>query len=350
MALFIMGSTLILGIGSDAKQDAWLSIIIAAALAVPMLAVYSRILALFPEKNIYEILNIVFGNIFGRLIALFFIWYAFHLGTMVLRNFQEFIKIVSFPETPEFISVMLMGILCIWVVKEGIEVLGRFSQLAIIFLAFIIIVVISLGMKNASFDNFRPFLYNGVKPVLSSAFSVFSFPFAETVLFTAVFTFMKGRNNSYRVYYFALVIGVSFTLSVTVRNILVLGADFIERVYFASYAAVSLVNIGNFLQRIEVTVSVVMLFTGFVKISVCLMATARGVDYLFKVGNYRQLVAPVGFLMMITSCFIYQNAMEMQEFAFEVYKYYAFPFQVILPLIIWIGAEIKARKNSNKLP
>lgn len=349
MALFIMGSTLILGIGSDAKQDAWLAIIIAAALAVPMLAIYARILALFPEKNIYEILSIVFGNIFGRVIALFFIWYAFHLGTMVLRNFQEFIMIVAFPETPEFISVMLMGILCIWVAKEGIEVLGRFSQLAIILLAFIIIVVISLGMKDARLDNFRPLLYNGVKPVLSSAFSVFSFPFAETVLFMAVFTFMKGRNNSYRVYYFALAIGAAFTLMVTVRNILVLGADFIEQVYFASYAVVSLVNIGNFLQRIEVTVSVVMLFTGFVKISVCLLAAARGVDYLFKVGNYRQLVAPVGFLMMITSCFIYQNAMEMQEFAFNIYRYYAFPFQVILPLIIWIGAEIKAKKNSKKL-
>ena len=93
------------------------------------------------------------------------------------------------------------------------------------------------------------------------------------------------------------------------------------------------------------TVSVVLLFAGFVKISICLLAAGRGVDYLFKAGNYRQLVAPVGLLMMVTSCIIYQNIMEMMKFAFKVYRYYAFPFQVVLPVIIWIGAEIKARKT-----
>lgn len=348
MVLFIMGSTLVLGVGSDAKQDAWLAVIIAIVLAIPILSVYARILALLPDKNLYEILNYVFGKAFGRIIALFFIWYAFHLGTMVLRNFQEFIKVVAFPETPEFVPVMLMGILCIWVAKEGIEVLGRFSQLVIIILALIIFAVAALAIKDAKFDNLRPFLYNGVSPVLSSAFSVFSFPFAETVLFMAVFDFSKGKNHPFKVYYYALAIGSFFVLLVTVRNIVVLGADFINQVYFPSYAVVSLINIGDFLQRIEVTVSVVLLFAGFVKISVCLLAAGKGVDYLFKTGNYRQIVAPVGLLMMITSCFLYQNIMEMQEFAFKVYKYYAFPFQVILPLIIWIGAEIKAKKNRKK--
>jgi spore germination protein KB len=267
---------------------------------------------------------------------------------MVLRNFQEFIRVIAFPETPEFVPVMLMGILCIWVVKEGIEVLGRFSQLVIIILASIIIIVTILNMKDADFDNLRPFLYNGTGPVFKSAFSVFSFPFAETVLFMAVFNFMKKRNNSYRVYYFALAIGAFLILLSNVRNLLVLGADLIDQVYFPSYTAVSLINIGEFLQRIEVTVAVVLLFGGFVKISVCLLAAVRGIDYLFKIGNYRQIVAPVGLLMMITSCFIYQNIMEMEEFAAKVYKYYAFPFQVILPVIIWIGAEIKVKQDKKK--
>jgi spore germination protein KB len=36
--------------------------------------------------------------------------------------------------------------------------------------------------------------------------------------------------------------------------------------------------------------------------------------------------------------------MDMSYWAFKVYPYYAFPFQVILPIIIWILAEIKAKK------
>jgi spore germination protein KB len=41
--------------------------------------------------------------------------------------------------------------------------------------------------------------------------------------------------------------------------------------------------------------------------------------------------------------------MEMQEWAFKVYRYYAFPFQVILPVMIWIFAEIKARKQKKRV-
>lgn len=348
MLLFIMGSTLILGIGSEAKQDAWLAIIIGTFLAVPIMTLCARLLTLFPDKNLYEIITAIFGNFLGRIIALIYIWYAFHLGAMVLRNFQEFIKIVTFPETPQFVPIMMMGILCIWAVKEGIEVMGRFSQLVTIILILIISVVVLLGMKVANFNNLRPVLYNGFGPVMDSAFSIFSFPFAETVLFLAIFDYKKERNNSYKMYYYSLAIGSFFTLLISVRNIIILGPDFIDQVNFPSYAAVSLINIGDFLQRIEITVSVVFLFAGFVKISVCLLAVSKGIDFLFKIGNYRQIVAPVGLLMMVTSCFIYQSFMEMKEFAFTIYKYYTFPFQVILPVIIWITAEIKAKQKKKQ--
>ena len=348
MSMFIMGSTMIMGVGFEAKQDVWLSILVAVILAIPVMAVYARILSLFPDKDLYEILCTVFGGIIGRIIALFFIWYAFHLGTMVMRNFQEFIKVVAFPETPEFIPIIMMGILCIWVAKEGIEVLGRWSQMVFIILAVIIIIVVLLCMKDADFNNLRPVLYNGVIPVFNGAFSAFSFPFAETVLFMAVLNFSRDGNNPFKVYYLALAWSSLLISLVTLRNVLVMGTDFIERVYFPSYAAVSLLNIRDFLQRIDVTVSVVLLFAGFVKISVCLLAACKGVDCLFKIGDYRQIVVPVGLLMMTVSCFIYQNIMEMQEWAFKIYKYYAFPFQVILPVIIWTAAEIKVKRQQKQ--
>lgn len=344
IALFIMGSTLVLGIGADAKQDAWLAILLAVLLAVPMMAIYARLLSLYPEKNLYDILDTVFGKLFGRLVALLFTWYVFHLGAMVLRNFQEFIKVVAFPETPEFVPIMLMGILCIWAAKEGVELLGRWSQFIMIILSAIIVIVVLLCMKDADFDNLRPVLYNGVGPVISSAFGIFSFPYAETFVFTAVFTFSKVRNSPLKVYLKGLILGTVFVLLVSLRNLLVLGPDLIEQVYFPSYAVVGIVNIGDFLQRIEVTVAVVFLFSGFAKISVCLLAASKGVDYIFGLGNYRQIVAPVGLLMMVSSHIIYQSIMEMQEWAFDIYKYYAFPFQVLLPVVIWIAAELKAKR------
>ena len=48
--------------------------------------------------------------------------------------------------------------------------------------------------------------------------------------------------------------------------------------------------------------------------------------------------------MVFFSIIVYKSTMEMEEWAFKVWPYYAFIFQAILPVIILIFAEIKARK------
>jgi spore germination protein KB len=51
---------------------------------------------------------------------------------------------------------------------------------------------------------------------------------------------------------------------------------------------------------------------------------------------------PVALLFLALSAIIYKNTMEMFDFI-SVYQFYAIPFQIIIPLAVWIAAEIKAR-------
>lgn len=342
MTMFIMGSTLILGAGGEAKQDVWIAILLAVAFAIPALFVYSRLLSLYPGKDLFDILEIIFGKIISKFIQILFVWYAFHLGILVMRNFSEFIRVVAMPETPPFIMNSFMAIVCILVIKDGIEVLGRISTFILPILIAIILFVVILSGPKLQLSNIKPVLYDGFKPVLQGAFSTFSYPFAETVVFTMVFSSLKRKNSSYKVYYRALLIGSLLIFIVSVRNLLVLGADTASMLYFPSYSAVSVINIGEFLQRIEVTVSVVFLFAGFTKVSVCLYAATNGIAKIFNLGDYRNFAVPVGLLMILYSKPIYVSAMEMVEWA-KIYPYYAIPFQIILPIVIFIAAEIKIR-------
>ena len=38
--------------------------------------------------------------------SILYIWYVFHLGALVFRNFGEFMNIVALPETPMMISML----------------------------------------------------------------------------------------------------------------------------------------------------------------------------------------------------------------------------------------------------
>ncbi|PKM94850.1 MAG: spore gernimation protein [Firmicutes bacterium HGW-Firmicutes-1] len=348
MILFIMGSTLVLGVGAEAKQDSWIAILTATAVAIMIVLIYSRILWLFPGKDLFQILELILGKYVGKVVSLLFIWYAFHLGVLVIRNFSEFMKVVALLETPELVSALILVLLCIWGVKEGIEVLGRWSQFVLPLLLAIILTTIILSLKMADWTNIRPIMYNSFGPITKAAFSVFSFPFAETVVFMMILSGAKDQKGYYMIYLKSILIGGLIVLIINIRNIVVVGHEFITNTAFPSYAAVSLINVGEFLQRIEILVSVVFLFAGFIKISICLLAVSNGVARVLNITQYRTLVTPIGLIMLSLSLIIYDSIMEMQEWAFIYYKFYALPFQVIMPVIIWSLCEIKVKRGETK--
>jgi spore germination protein KB len=343
LIIFVIGTSLILGVGGEAKNDIWIAEIVGIIMFIPMLFVYSRILSLFPGKDLFDVLNMTLGKVAGKIVAIIYIWYAFHLGALILRNFGEFINVVAMPETPMLVPLLCLGLVCITGVRLGIEVLGRTTAYFFPFIIFIVVLVELLGISELHLNYIKPVLGNGLRPILMGGFQTFSFPFAETVLLIGVFSSLKTKKSSFKVYCWGVGSSAFIILIVTLRNIAVLGG-MLDSFKFPSYAAVSRISIGDFLQRIEVTVSIVFLYSAFIKSSICLLVACKGIEKVLNLKNYRTIVIQTGLLMIYLSYIVYDNSMEMRQWAFKVYPYYTFPMQVILPIIIWIFAEIKVKK------
>ena len=207
MVLFIIGSTLVVGVSDAAKQDNWLSVILAMIMALPILMLYARLIHLFPGKDLYTIIHQVLGPIAGKAISLLFVWYAFHVGALVIRNFSEFLSEIALTETPQYFIQLVFVLLCIWAVKGGIEVLGRWTSFVFNILLVVIIGLILMSLTKINFANFTPILDKGFRPVIDGAFSVFSFPLAETVVFISILSFLKPGASGYKVYNLSLLIG-----------------------------------------------------------------------------------------------------------------------------------------------
>lgn len=340
--IFYMGSSFILGVGGISKNDGWISVLIGIILATPVVLVYARILSLFPEKGLFEIIDWAFGKVLGKIFALFFIWYSFHLGALVIRNFGEFINTVAMPETPMLFTMLCLGLICVVAVRSGIEVMSRICVSVFPLLLVVIFSVQLIGLPQMHFNFLKPILGNGLIPVIKGGFSAFSFPFAESVLLMGVFFSLKTKKSPYKVYLIGTAIAGLLILIITIRNIVVLGITY-TNYYFPAHVAVSMLSIGDFLQRIELTVAINFVFGVFIKTSVCLYVTSHGVAKLFNLKDYRSIVIQLALLMVFFAQSIYNSILEMTDWAFNVYDYYAFPFQVILPIILFITVEIKIR-------
>lgn len=343
LSAFIVGTSSIIGIGGEYSPDIWLSILTAIVMASLIFFVYARIVRLFPGMGLFQLFDILFGKITGRIISIIFVWYAFHLSALIIRDAIDFVYIVSLVETPIGFLAVFLTTSMIFAVRSGIEVIGRWVCIIFPFTVFTYLVITGFSIPLYDIRNLEPMLYNGFKPVFDTAFSVFAFPFAEAVLFLEVMGNLRKNTSPYKVYFLSLFIGGIIILIISIRTLLIFGTANAKIFLFPSYSAIKLINIRDFIQRIEIMVSTTLIINAFVKCSVCFYVTTKGIAHILNIRDYHKIVAPVGLLTALFSIVIFDNILQLVEWTADIYKYYAFLFQVILPVIIWITAEIKSR-------
>ncbi|WP_053955710.1 GerAB/ArcD/ProY family transporter [Inediibacterium massiliense] len=343
MVLFIGGSALLFGIGGEAKQDAWLAILLSILFAFPVLIIYAKLHSLFPHKNLFDIFELVLGKLLGKTLCLLYVWFSIHLGTLVLNDFGEFPTIISISETPKMIPMICIIFLCTWAIKEGITLLGRWAQLSILGVICSVVIGTLLLIPEFNINRIYPILSHGILPIMKGAFGIFSFPFAETIVFCFVFSKFKHKKSPYKIYSIGLIIGSILIFTVSLTNLLTLGVPSYTSLFFPSYASVSRIMIGDFLQRIEVIVSISFFLGGFVKISICLLAACKGITKIFNMKDYRFIVTPIALFMLNLSDFLHKNMIDVSLWTNAIWRYYAFPFQVIFPIMILILALIKKK-------
>lgn len=74
---YCIGAYLLFSMGTGTKQDIWISSILAIIFTIPIVIMYGRIMNLYPGKNIFDILEQIFGRVVGKVFNIIFIFHAF---------------------------------------------------------------------------------------------------------------------------------------------------------------------------------------------------------------------------------------------------------------------------------
>lgn len=345
MVLFLLGNSVIYGVNVSTGRDAWLALLAAAALAVPVLWVYSRILAACPGQDFFAILKLSLGKFGGAAATLLFVWYALHLAALLLRTMTEFVDANSLPNPPHMLFPAALLLACLYLLRKGLPVLGKWS---VVILCIVLITLVFTGIFAIKDMNPRwllPVLRREPEQFASGVFELATFPFLESVLLLPLLPRTgAGGRKPFRLLMWGLAISASLLLFVILRNILLLGEPMLQRQFFPSFSATKVITLGNFLTRLEASISIYLIFTSLTHLAVCLYVAALGVARLAGLGEVKTLVAPVGLLALMLSCFAAGSMMELTGFL-ATYPYYAAVFQILLPLVVWGGCLWKKRKG-----
>lgn len=348
---FELGSAVIVGLGNEAKQDAWLAILLTTIYGVFLAWGYSFLVKKAQGKNLYEIMEFVLGKKISFVLNLAYVVYFFYITSRVLRDFGELMTSAILPNTPlEVISLTFM-LLIAYIMYLGLENLGRLTELFTPYIFSFILMVWFLIIIGGVFNihNLQIPFQDGIKPIAKAIFpSLMGFPFGEMIVFTIIMASTSKLKYIGKISMTAVGISGCVITIATILQIGTLGVDQRERSNFPLLSAIRNVSIANFIERLESIVVFLLMLGVIVKVALYFFTSLKGVEHLFHI-SYRPFVLPMGMLVSIFSIVISKNFAEHIEEGVKFVPYYLhIPFQIVIPAIIILLLLWKQRKSSAK--
>ncbi len=331
-------------IGSSyrAKQDTWISMLVASGLTLVLAWIVYRISRLYPGKDIFDLLKLC-PKFLSVPLVFIVAYYCFEQAAMTLRVYTGFVHIVSLPNTGIIILPILTGLVVLFLINREDRMLFRFSYMTAIPIVFIILLLVVFLFPMFRLEHLFPVFYDNTKEVLLCSVENFSFPFGNIFLLLGIAFFPGNLKKERAAWLWIAVISGVLSLIVVLQNILLLGGELSHFLDFPYNYAASLVNVGDFFSRIEVFSSLFFFLSAIVRTAYFVRLTLRGIQSLCPV-SIKSVSFPVVSLLCFYTVIAFDNTNSVFNYL-KVFPYFALPLQIGLPIFLLWFCYKKNREN-----
>lgn len=339
--IYCIGAYLLFSIGGEVKEHAWMATILGVIFTIPVVIMYAKTMESYPGKNLFEIIDIIFGKCFGSILNMIFIFHLIFLGAYILNDFTDFIKLTALFNTPKFIPMLFIALLSIWILKEGIEVLAAWSHFLIRIILIFIVLIWILLIPQMKLTNIYPIFYIDIKSILKSGLSIVTIPFSEVVIFLSFFDYINKNEKVKNIFIKPLLIGGALVTLATLIDIMLIGGEGHFSYYYPGYEGIRRLKFQGEFQRVEIIVSIAFAIIQFLEINVCILGASKELEKVFSLNNYRDILIPVVLLLSNFAYIIFGSIEESMNFIKTLWPIYGIILQIILPGLVFIGVLVK---------
>lgn len=347
--VFLTGSSM--SMTGDLGRDGWLSILIAAAVSVPLYWIYLRPVLLCPDQSFFSINRILYGKVIGQLVNVFYTILCLVAAFFALSTFVFYINTISLSASSRLFIGLFMIIIAVLFARNGVLQLSKWAEPTFWLILVSLILSVLMTVVNLDANHLKPFFYNGARPVLRSALSVLSLPFLEGFFLVSLIERQKEDRKNYLGSFGALILSGIMICLIFLRNLMLLGYGVTTLTFYPSYTAASLITLGEFFQREEVLVTGSYVLCDLLKITILLVFAVRGTQCICPKMRFQPTIWFFALFLLGISTYLFRSVMVFQS-ALSIYKaYLPYPL-IVLPAVSWLIAEIKygvfRRKASSK--
>lgn len=344
--IFDMGGSVIIGQGYEARQDAWIAIIVSGVIGIGIIFFYYYLFKLSKGNNFYSLMEESVGTWASKFLIFIYIIYFLYNSGVVIRDFGELMVSSIFINTPLEIFCITLVLAIAYILSLGIEVLSRTAEIFFpYFVLFIIFVGIAVFLSgNLRFEHLLPIMPEGMSPILKSVFpGMLTFPYGELIVFTVVFQRVGQKKQIAKAASFAVFISFLILCYSTIIQITTLSPDMRIRSNFPLLNAAREISLLNFIERVDLLIVFIMMLGVIVKAGILFYGGLLGMEHIVNV-PYRKFVFPMSMIVAFVSVFVANNYAEHIEEGIQVTpSILKVPFQFIIPLFLFLLLIIKSK-------
>ncbi|MHB1314185.1 MAG: GerAB/ArcD/ProY family transporter [Christensenellales bacterium] len=345
LAAFIMGSYLIMTfVKKLGAHDLWIIIVSGFLLSVPLLLCFVLLSKKFPNLNLAQILETVYGRIGGKAVA-----FLYFLNFLLLSSFNHtdvasFYGSVVMPETPQVVFLVVFGLLCAFAASRGIAAVAKISLLVVVYTLLTSSIATLLLAGKIDLKNFLPFFEMPAGDYLQASGIYAVISFGEAVILLSFMPMVKNKVKLPRYTVAGMAVALLFYLVVIFRDTSVLGPA--HMVYNQSaYQSARMINIADFITRVELLITASLTSILFIKNSVLLYGLANTFRQIFGLKSYRPILLPLGSIAVVLALVKFPSEIAHLNWGLHYAFFYSMFFNVLFPLATLLVAKLRGFKT-----
>ncbi|MFC5653224.1 endospore germination permease [Paenibacillus solisilvae] len=322
-----------------AGRDMWMTPLIGSIAGYLIVYVAITLHKLYPQKTLVEysvqIVGLIPGKIIGAAVLLFFL----HMNAVIVRQYGEFLVGNFLPQTPLLVVMASMLLVCSYTIRGGIEAMARSSQLIAPLVLVLITMLSLLLLPDMDFHKMLPVLENGIVPVLKGSIVLQSWNSAF-FLITFVLPSLKDPEKAMK-WGMISVFSVMLTLLLASFVCLFMFGDRTSEMLYPLMSAARYISFADFFEHLEAIVMAIWVMGNFIQMIVFYYGVVLGTAQLLNLKDFRPLVIPVNFLILLLGLWISPNLAVLSKYLGTLIPFETFFMRFLIPVLLLFIAWIR---------
>lgn len=331
---------------NSAGTGAWIPILIATIVFSLTTSIIISLNNMFKGDTLFEYSTKLVGKVTTYIFTFIYILYFFGLCSMIMRSNSELVKLRLLPETPIWVTILLLVFFSTYAASKGLSNVGRIIEFfGIIILTFYILMGLLMWFYGDTI-NILPLYDSKETGAYIKSLPLTIMPFLGFEMLT-IMPFSTKNKKALRYGVGAIITTGAIYILTVYGTYQVLGVEDTGNYNNALLTAIRRVEIDmfQFLKRLDIVAFAIWNFSIFSTVTVGVYTLSEYTSKLFPKSKGKVVLIVLGILIYISA--LIPNNDYTAEMIFEYLTgYIGLVPTLVIPLILFIVAKVK--KNVEK--